>query len=34
MDTSDKIQKESDGGHIPGLCQWEESVDVSVEEDD
>lgn len=33
LDTSDKIQKESDFGHIPGRYQWEETVDVSDDED-
>lgn len=32
IDTSDKTQKESDGGHIPGRFQWEETVDVSKED--
>ena len=29
IDTSDRTQRESDGGHIPGRYQWEETVDVS-----
>lgn len=29
IDTSDKTQTESDFGHIPGRYQWEETVDVS-----
>jgi hypothetical protein len=32
IDTSDKTQRESDGGHIPGRYQWEETVDVSKED--
>lgn len=28
IDTSDRTQRESDGGHIPGRYQWEETVDV------
>ena len=34
IDTSDKTQRESDGGHIPGRYQWEETVDVSAEEEE
>lgn len=34
IDTSDKTQRESDSGHIPGRYQWEETVDVSKEEED
>lgn len=34
IDTSDRTQKESDGGHIPGRYQWEETVDVSAGDDD
>ena len=33
IDTSDRTQKESDGGHIPGRYQWEETVDVSDDDD-
>ncbi len=33
IDTSEKTQKESDSGHIPGRYQWEEAVDVSKDED-
>ena len=33
IDTSDKTQRESDGGHIPGRYQWEETVEVSAEEE-
>ena len=29
LDSSDKTQKESDFGHIPGRYQFEETVDVS-----
>lgn len=29
IDTSDRTQRTSDGGHIPGRYQWEETVDVS-----
>ena len=29
IDTSDKTQRTSDGGHIPGRYQWEETVDFS-----
>lgn len=34
IDTSDRTQRESDGGHIPGRYQWEETVDVSDDDDD
>ena len=34
IDTSDRTQRESDSGHIPGRYQWEETVDVSKEDDD
>lgn len=34
IDTSNKTQRESDGGHIPGRYQWEETVDVSTDDDD
>ena len=34
IDTSDRTQKDSDGGHIPGRQQWEEPVDVSKDDDD
>lgn len=33
IDTSEKTQRESDFGHIPGRYQWEETVDVSKEDD-
>ena len=33
IDTSDRTQKTSDGGHIPGRYQWEETVDVSLEDE-
>lgn len=33
IDTSDRTQRESDGGHIPGRYQWEETVDVSKDDD-
>ena len=33
IDTSDKTQRESDGGHIPGRYQWEETVDVSKDDE-
>ena len=29
IDTSERTQNISDGGHIPGRYQWEETVDVS-----
>ena len=34
LDTSDKTQRESDIGHIPGRYQWEETVDVSADDED
>ena len=34
IDTSEKTQRTSDSGHIPGRYQWEETVDVSKDEDD
>lgn len=34
IDTSDKTQRESDSGHIPGRYQFEETVDVSKEDND
>jgi len=34
IDTSDKTQRTSDFGHIPGRYQWEETVDVSKEDDE
>lgn len=34
IDTSDKTQKTSDSGHIPGRDQWEETVDVSTEDEE
>lgn len=33
IDTSDRTQRESDGGHIPGRYQWEETVDVSKDDE-
>lgn len=33
IDTSDRTQRTSDGGHIPGRYQWEETVDVSDDDD-
>lgn len=33
VDSSDNTQKTSDFGHIPGRYQWEETVDVSSEND-
>ncbi len=33
IDTSKRTQRESDGGHIPGRYQWEETVDVSKDDD-
>lgn len=32
IDMSDRTQKESDSGHIPGRYQWEETTDVSDDE--
>ena len=34
IDTSDRTQRNSDGGHIPGRYQWEETIDVSDDDDD
>lgn len=34
IDTSDKTQRESDSGHIPGRYQLEETIDVSADDDD
>ncbi len=34
IDTSDRTQRTSDGGHIPGRYQWEETVDVSKDDED
>lgn len=34
IDTSDRTQRTSDFGHIPGRYQWEETIDVSKDEDD
>lgn len=34
IDTSDRTQRDSDSGHIPGRYQWEETVDVSKDDDD
>ena len=33
IDTSDKTQRTSDSGHIPGRYQWEETIDVSAEDE-
>ena len=33
IDTSEKTQRESDSGHIPGRYQWEETVDVSADDE-
>ena len=33
IDTSEKTQRNSDSGHIPGRYQWEETVDVSKDDD-
>lgn len=33
IDTSDRTQRTSDGGHIPGRYQVEETVDVSDDDD-
>lgn len=32
IDTSDRTRRPSDGGHISGRYQWEETVDVSDDE--
>lgn len=32
IDTSDRTQRESDSGHIPGSYQFEETVDVSPDD--
>ncbi|MBQ6280490.1 MAG: hypothetical protein IJK69_00330 [Oscillospiraceae bacterium] len=34
IDTSDRTQRESDFGHIPGRYQWEETVQVSNDDDE
>lgn len=34
IDTSDRTQRESDSGHIPGRYQVEETIDVSKEENE
>ena len=34
IDTSERTQRTSDSGHIPGRDQWEETIDVSKDEDD
>lgn len=34
IDTSERTQRTSDGGHIPGRFQWEETIDVSKDDDD
>lgn len=34
IDTSERTQRESDGGHIPGRYQYEETVDVSKGNDE
>lgn len=33
IDTSDRTQRTSDFGHIPGRYQVEETIDVSAEDD-
>lgn len=33
IDTSERTQRESDSGHIPGRYQWEETVDVSRDDE-
>ena len=33
IDTSEKTQREGDSGHIPGRFQFEETVDVSADDD-
>ena len=33
IDISEKTQKTSDFGHIPGRYQWEETVDISKEDE-
>ena len=33
IDTSDRTQRTSDGGHIPGRYQWEETVQTSDYDD-
>lgn len=34
IDTSDRTQRTCDGGHIPGREQFEETVDISRDDDD
>jgi hypothetical protein len=34
IDNSEKTQRTSDFGHIPGRYQWEETIDVSEEKED
>lgn len=34
IDTSGRTQRESDSGHIPGRYQWEETVQVSNDDDE
>ena len=34
IDISERTQRTSDSGHIPGRYQWEETIDVSKDEDD
>lgn len=34
IDTSERTQRESDGGHIPGGSQIEETVQVSNDDDE
>lgn len=34
LDTTERTQTTSDSGHIPGRYQWEETVDVSKEDED
>lgn len=34
IDTSDRTQRDGDCGHIPGRDQFEETVDVSADDDE
>lgn len=34
IDSSERTQRTSDFGHIPGRYQWEETIDVSKDEED
>ena len=34
IDESDRTQRKSDGGHIPGRYQWEKTMDVSKEDEE